>query len=59
RILEIHNLKPGNTNTVNSRSDKIMYALEVNKSWFTKNGIKPGTVIVTDKGALAKSVQAR
>ena len=59
RILEIHNLKPGNTNTVNSRSDKIMYALEVNKGWFKKNGIKPGTVIGTDKGALAKSVQAR
>lgn len=59
RILEIHNLKPGNTNTVNSRSEKIMYALEVNKGWFKKNGIKPGTVIGTDKGALAKSVQAR
>ena len=59
RILEIHNLEPGNTNTVDSRSDKIMYALEVNKGWFAKNGIKPGNVIGTDKGALAKSVQAR
>ena len=59
RILEIHNLSPGNTNTVDSRSDKIMYALEVNKGWFAKNGIKPGNVIGTDKGSLAKSVQAR
>ena len=59
RILEIHNLEPGDTNTVDSRSDKIMYALEVNKGWFGKNGIKPGHVIGTKKGALAKSVQAR
>ena len=59
RILEIHNLSPGNTNTVDSRSDKIMYALEVNKGWFAKNVIKPGNVIGTDKGSLAKSVQAR
>tara|TARA_B100000902_G_scaffold371084_1_gene396759 strand:- start:54 stop:581 length:528 start_codon:yes stop_codon:yes gene_type:complete len=59
RILEIHNLEPGNTNTVDSKSEKIMYALEVNKGWFTKHGIKPGNVIGTDKGSLANSVQAR
>ena len=59
RIIEIHNLEPNNTNTVDSRSGKIMYALEVNKGWFARNGIKPGNVIGTNNGPLAKSVKAR
>jgi len=59
RIAEIHNLQPGNINTVQSRSSRIMYALEVNQDWFTKNGIKPRAIISTDKGPLSKAVRAR
>ena len=59
RIVEIHNLQPGNTNTVESRSLQIMYALEVNQGWFSKNGIKPGNVISTESGRLSRAVRSR
>ena len=59
RIAEIHNLQPGNTNTVESRSSRIMYALEVNQGWFAKNGIKPGNIISTESGPLSKAVRSR
>ena len=59
RIAEIHNLQPGNTNTVESRSLQIMYALEVNQGWFSKNGIKPGNVISTERGPLSRAVRSR
>ena len=29
------------------------------KTWFAKNGIKPGTVLATDRGSLAVSVRAK
>ena len=59
RIVEIHNLQPGNTNTVESRSRQIMHALEVNQGWFSKNGIKPGNVISTESGPLSRAVRSR
>jgi len=59
RIVEIYDLHPGNTKTAESRSKRIMYALEVNQGWFGKNGIKLGTVISTPKGSLAKSLRGR
>ena len=59
RVIEIHDLHPGNTKPVESRSARVQYALEVNQGWFAKNGIKPGTVLATDRGSLAVSVRAR
>jgi uncharacterized membrane protein (UPF0127 family) len=59
RVIEIHDLHPGNTKPVESRSARIQYALEVNQGWFAKNGIKPGTVLATDLGSLAVSVRAK
>jgi hypothetical protein len=41
-ILEIHNLNPYSLRLIESSSDQIFYALEVNKDWFLKNGIKIG-----------------
>ena len=59
RVIEIHDLHPGNTQPVESRSARVQYALEVNQGWFAKNGIKPGTVLATDLGSLAVSVRAK
>ena len=59
RVIEIHDMQPGNTNTVESRSARVQYALEVNQGWFDKNGIKPGAVLATDHGSLAVSVQSQ
>ena len=59
RVIEIHDLQPGNTKPAESRSARVQYALEVNQGWFAKNGIKPGAVLATDHGSLAVSVQAK
>jgi len=57
RVIEIHDLQPGNTKPVESRSARVQYALEVNQGWFAKNGIRPGAVLATDRGSLAVSVR--
>jgi uncharacterized membrane protein (UPF0127 family) len=59
RVIEIHDLHPGNTEQVESRSARVQYALEVNQGWFAKNGIQPGTVLATERGSLAVSVRAK
>jgi hypothetical protein len=40
-ILSIHDMKPFDKKTTDSE-EMVMYALEVNKGWFEKHGIKPG-----------------
>ncbi|MDC0064956.1 DUF192 domain-containing protein [Verrucomicrobia bacterium] len=59
RVIEIYDLHPLNTKPAESRSARVQYALEVNQGWFAKNGIKPGTVLATDRGSLAVSVRAK
>ena len=59
RVIEIYDLHPGNTQPVESRSARVQYALEGNQGWFAKNGIKPGTVLATERGSLAVSVRAK
>ena len=44
-ILEIYNLVPYSENEIQSHSNQIVYALEVNKDWFSKNGFKIGEKI--------------
>lgn len=41
-ILEIHDLKPHNTRTVQSAFPTIAYALEMDQGWFAKAGVNPG-----------------
>jgi len=41
-ILEIYNLTPYSRAIIESSSDQIIYALELNQNWFLKNGIKVG-----------------
>jgi uncharacterized membrane protein (UPF0127 family) len=41
-ILEIYNLTPYRRAIIQSSSDQIIYALELNQNWFSKNGIKVG-----------------
>jgi len=41
-ILEILPLVPFEEKSVNSKSDKVAYALETNRDWFSSRGLKPG-----------------
>ena len=55
RIVEIHDLKPHDTNSVYSMSNNIKYALETPQGWFKRNGIGPGVMITTGKGTLPET----
>ena len=53
-ILEIHDLKPQDTNTVFAATDNIQYVLETPQGWFEHNHIGVNTVISTERGPLHK-----
>ncbi len=41
-ILEIHDLNPLDETPVASHSERVLYALEVNRGWFARHGVKTG-----------------
>src|SRR3954453_4807054 len=53
-ILEIHELKPHDTNAVVAAADNVQYVLETPLGWFETNQITVGTIISTEKGPLGK-----
>ena len=53
-ILEIYDLEPFNTNSVESVSANVQYVLETTQGWFKRNNITPGTVVSTEFGPLRK-----
>ena len=55
RLMEIHNMQPGNINGVRSLSDNIQFALEVPQGWFQRKGVRPGVIVTTEKGTLAET----
>ncbi len=44
-IREIYPLHPFNENGVASRRSDIQFALETNRGWFERNGLKPGAIL--------------
>ncbi|MGD9897167.1 MAG: DUF192 domain-containing protein [Candidatus Methylacidiphilaceae bacterium] len=44
-ILEIADLEPLDTRIVSSRSARVCYALEVNRDWFARHGVRAGEVL--------------
>jgi uncharacterized membrane protein (UPF0127 family) len=44
-ILEIHPLVPFEEKPVESRSEKVAYAIETNRDWFASRGLKPGVKV--------------
>jgi hypothetical protein len=58
-ILEIHELKPRNTNSVVSSSFNIRYVLETRHGWFERHGVGTGAVIRTDQGSLGETLFRR
>jgi uncharacterized protein len=51
-ILEVHGLKPMDTNSVVAASDRILYVLETSQGWFDRHHIGTGTVVRTERGSL-------
>ena len=44
-ILEILPLVPFEESRMESKSDKVAYAIETNRDWFASRGLKPGTKV--------------
>lgn len=53
-IVDIRDLEPLNSNTVMSSSANVQYALETARGWFERHQVKPGTLVRTSRGSLAK-----
>ena len=58
-ILEIYDMKPLDETSITSKSDQIMYVLEMNQGWFKRHGIKPGVVVATEHGTFPQTFQRR
>ena len=57
KLIEIYPLHPFDETGVQSRSDELLIALEMNQGWFRENGIKPGQQL--DLKAVAAALEAR
>ena len=55
QIVEIHDLQPHDTNSVQAATANIQYVLETRQGWFKRHNIKEGTVIATERGTLRKT----
>ena len=54
-ILEIHDLQPHNTNTVEAASDHVQFVLEANQGWFGRHHVTTGMVVRTERGPLLET----
>lgn len=58
-ILETHPMKPFDESSIESKSDKIQFVLEVNAGWFERNKVGAGTLIRSEKGTLQQTFFGR
>jgi hypothetical protein len=58
-IVEIHDLKPQDTNSVMAASNDVQYVLEVNQGWFLRHHIPSGTLVRTEFGGLRETFFSR
>jgi uncharacterized membrane protein (UPF0127 family) len=54
-ILEIHDLQPHNTNSVEAASDRVQFVLETSQGWFQRHHVNTGVVVRTERGGLAET----
>ena len=58
-ILEIHDMKPHDTNSVVSAATNVRFALETPQGWFQRHNVNPGAVVKTERGSLAETFLRR
>jgi uncharacterized protein len=58
-ILEIHDLKPHDTNSVVSASMNVRFALETPQGWFQRHNVNISAVVRTERGSLADTFLRR
>lgn len=57
KLVEIYPLHPFDETGVRSRSNDLVFALEMNQGWFRKNELRPGALL--DLKAVAEALRAR
>ena len=58
-ILETYDMKPLDETPIPSKSDQILYVLEMNQGWFDRHGIKPGVAMATERGTFPQTFRRR
>jgi hypothetical protein len=58
-IVEIHDMKPQDTNSIVAASADVQYVLEVNQGWFVRHHIDPGTLVRSEFGSLPETFFSR
>jgi uncharacterized membrane protein (UPF0127 family) len=58
-ILEIHDLKPQDTNSVVSAATNVRFALETPQGWFQRHHVSTGAVVRTERGSLEETFLRR
>lgn len=58
-ILEIHDLKPLDTNAVVAASGNVQYILETKQGWFDRHHIGAGSLVRSEYGSLQQTFVAR
>ena len=54
-ILEIHEMKANDTNSVVSAANNVRFALETRLGWFDRHNIRTGMVVRTERGPLMET----
>jgi hypothetical protein len=54
-ILEVHDMKPFDENTIQAGTDQVQYVLEMKQGWFDRHNVGKGTLVRTEKGSLAET----
>ena len=57
-LLEVHRLEKFNTNPAPSKEANVQFALETPEGWYARHGIRPGTLIRTERGTLPETFLA-
>lgn len=58
-ILEIHDMKPHDTNSVVSAAMNVRFALETPQGWFQRHNVSTGAVVRTERGSLPETFLRR
>jgi uncharacterized membrane protein (UPF0127 family) len=58
-ILETHPMKPFDESSIESKSDKIQFVLEMSAGWFDRNKAGTGMLIRSEKGTLQETFFGR
>jgi len=55
RILEIHELVPGEEKPVEAAHARVQFALETSRGWFERHEVRPGALVRTASGSLGET----